>query len=106
MSGENRSRRAVPIGEILDAYLAETEQSSVRPLARVREAWGAIVRDKRIHGTRVAAFQDGRAIIEVKSPPLVAELSQFRRKELLDAVQRFLTTDPKVRELRFRLSAW
>ncbi len=106
MNSERPPRKAVPIGEILDAYLAETERSSVKPLSLVKGAWGSICKTRHIQGTRVASFKEGKVTIEVKSPPLVAELAQFRRKELLDALQRALVVDAKVSDLRFRLSAW
>ena len=106
MSSEKPSRRAVPIGEILDAYLAETERSSVKPLAVTKRAWETLTKARHIKGTRVASLKEGKVVIEVKSPPLVAELAQFRRRELLDALQRETRTETKIKDLRFRLSAW
>ncbi|MFT7618841.1 MAG: hypothetical protein ACI97A_002489 [Planctomycetota bacterium] len=106
MSSDRPSRRAVPIGEILDAYIAETERTSVKPLAVTKRAWESIAKARHIKGTRIASLKEGKVIIEVKSPPLVAELAQFRRRELLDALQRETRAETQIKDLRFRLSAW
>ncbi len=106
MESERRSRNAVPIGDILDAYLAETERSSVKPLAQVRHGWESLVQSKKLNGTRVASFKEGKVTIEVKSPPLLAELAQFRRKELLLTLQSTVSPEVSICDLRFRLSAW
>lgn len=106
MEPERRSRNAVPIGEILDAYIAETERSSVKPLAQVRHGWESLVQAKKLNGTRVASFKEGKVTIEVKSPPLLAELAQFRSKELLLALQTLVGGEARVSNLRFKLSAW
>ncbi len=106
MTPKRPSRQAVPIGEILDTFLSEAHRDSVRPMERLRASWARITEKKHIQGTRVTQIRQGRVTIEVKSPPLVAELAQFRRRELLDDLQRDLSGEPKVRTLLFRLGAW
>ena len=106
MTRKQPSRQAVSIGEILDSFLSEAHRDSVRPMERLRASWERITEKKRIRGTRVVQVKQGRVTIEVKSPPLVAELAQFRRRELLNDLQRDLAGDPNIKTLQFRLGAW
>ena len=106
MRPEKRPGSLSRIGDVIDAFIRETEREAVGPTQRVKEAWNQLTTQKKIKNTRVSFFKEGNASIEVKSPPLCAELSQFRRRELLESMQRLLNDDPVVKELRFRLGAW
>jgi predicted nucleic acid-binding Zn ribbon protein len=106
MNQDRKSNQATPIGDIIGKFIRQTEEQAVKPMQLVRNAWEAVCKEKRIYGTRVVTFQEGKVAIEVKSPPLCAELAQFRRRELLEEMQRRLVSEPQVKELRFRLGAW
>ncbi|MCA9322421.1 MAG: DUF721 domain-containing protein [Planctomycetes bacterium] len=104
---EGQPKGAQPIGEIVDALLRKTEAEALVPTQRVAAAWKRIVaRDHKITRTRLANFRRGVAVVEVVSPPLCAELAQFRRDQLLASLRQELEDNPPVRELRFRLGAF
>ena len=102
------SREPVPIGEILQEFLARTEREKVQPRHRVESAWRTVWARESSDpdATRVAQWRRGIAYIEVKSPPLCAELSQFRRRDLEAALRRELGDEVAVKRLQFRLGAW
>lgn len=103
---KERKESAVPIGDILAEFLHAKEREAVRPIQRLEAAWKELQKTGRLDGTRVAAYRSGAAVIEVKSPPLCAELAQFRRREILARLQNELAGDPPLDELKFRLGAW
>ena len=101
-----RKESAVPIGDILTDLIDAKEREAVRPIQRLQAAWATLQAAGRLEGTRIAGYRSGAAIIEVKSPPLCAELAQFRRREILGRLREELAGDPPLDELRFRLGAW
>ena len=106
MDARDKKRGPQPIGEILHEFLREKERDAVDPRQRVVRAWSAAIADDPAPGTRVTTFRKGIVTIEVKSPPLCAELSQFRRRDLLSRMQRSMGDGVIVKDLRFRLGSW
>ncbi|MEZ6196340.1 MAG: DUF721 domain-containing protein [Planctomycetota bacterium] len=94
------------LGEIVRGLLDVKRREQVEPRHRIINAWERITASRRISGTRVGGWKDGTAVIEVDSPPLCAELAQFRRIELLDALREELEGNPALRDVRFRLGAF
>ena len=94
------------LGEIVRTVLEDKRRSQVEPRWRVMRAWETVAEARAIAGTRVATWREGIALIEVASPPLCAELIQFRRPELLDAMRAELDTNPPLKDIRFRLGAF
>ncbi|MCB9833505.1 MAG: DUF721 domain-containing protein [Planctomycetes bacterium] len=103
---EERRESAVPIGEVLARILGAKERESVRPMQRLQAAWARLQTRGRLEGTRVSAYAAKAVVIEVRSPPLCAELAQFRRRELLSSLRAELGGDPPLDEIKFRLGAW
>jgi Dna[CI] antecedent DciA-like protein len=94
------------LGPILRAFLDDKRRLQVEPRLRVVRAWDDLAEAQGLRGTRVAAWRESIAIIEVASPPLCAELVQFRRPELLDAMREALDAQPPLKDIRFRLGAF
>lgn len=94
------------LGEILDSFLSKKESEVVAPRQRVEKAWLKICEGLNIQGTRVAGFRTGEVQIEVASPPLCAELSQFRRAELEHQLATELGSTNPVKSLRFKLGVF
>ena len=94
------------LGPIVRAYLDDKRRTQVEPRLRVLHAWERVAEAQGLRGTRVGAWREGVAVIEVASPPLCAELVQFRRLELLDAMREELDTSPPLKDIRFRLGAF
>lgn len=94
------------LGPILREFLEDKRRTQVEPRWRVQRAWETIAEQQSIAGTRLATWREGIALIEVASPPLCAELIQFRRTELLAAMRAELDTQPPLKDIRFRLGAF
>lgn len=94
------------LSEILGELLERQESEHVGPRRRVEAAWVAVARKLKLRGTRVAGYREGVAQIEIESPPLCAELSQFRRREVERAMEAELGEDNPIKSLRFRLGAF
>lgn len=100
-------REPVQLGELVEDLVRRTREDSVDPLRRIEAAWSELA--ARIEGTadtRVAGFSRGVVSIEVKSPPLCAELAQFRRLRVLTDLRSAVGDTVKVKDVRFRLGAW
>jgi predicted nucleic acid-binding Zn ribbon protein len=74
--------------------------------ARVAAAWNEVAGSELAEETRVSRFRRGVVYIEVASPPLCSELSQFRAMELLQSMRTKLEDEPPIKELRFRLGTF
>ncbi len=94
------------LSEILDTFLSQQESEHVAPKRRVERAWAAVCEHLDIRGTRIAGYRAGEVQIEVASPPLCAELSQFRRQELERALAAKLGSTNPIKSLRFRLGVF
>lgn len=100
------NRDAQRVGDILRGYLAHKETTAVVPRQRIEEAWTRLCRREGFGRTRIAGLRGKDVIIEVESPPLCAELAQFRSRELLQQMQRELGDHVRIDSLRFRLGAF
>ena len=94
------------LADILGPLLERQETEQVEPRRRVVAAWRRVAEKLGLRGTRVAGFRDGIVQIEIESPPLCAELSQFRRSEVERAMDAELGEDNPLKSLRFRLGAF
>ena len=104
-SGSN-SRNAVLLGDVIRGVMRDAEMERQAPLDRVRQAWETVTEGMVARDSRVASLYRGTATIEVKSPPLCAELAQFRARRLLERVRLELKDEPVIKRLRFKLGAW
>lgn len=107
MTGTEGNEGPESVGDILDDLLERTARDSVAPMRMLVDAWGRLMkRDATLGSTRIAAYRKGVVVIEVSSPPVCAELAQFRRMEVLERLRRELREEVAVKELRFRLGAF
>ena len=100
-------REPVHLGEIVEDLVRRTREESVDPLRRIEAAWSELA--ARMEGagdTRVAGFSRGVVSVEVKSPPLCAEVAQFRRLRVLADLRAAVGESVRVKDVRFRLGAW
>ena len=104
----SKQRRARPtaLNEVLQVVLQEAESEMDAGGARVAAAWAAVAGGELAEETRVSRFRRGVVYIEVASPPLCSELSQFRAMSLLQGMRAKLDDEPPVKELRFRLGTF
>ena len=100
-------REPVSIGDLVEDLVNRTREESVDPLRRVEAAWAVVAAR---HGcgddSRVAGFARGVVSIAVKSPPLCAELAQFRRLRVVADLRGAVGDSVRVKDVRFRLGAW
>ncbi len=93
--------RAEPIGEVVRRLLRRHELDRCSDRERVWRAWEEVVGRDAAH-TELVGLQRNVATFRVDSSPLLAELSSFRKQELLEGL-RARVKSYFVRDLRFRL---
>ena len=89
------------VGEILPRVLPGTGSGTRRRESAVARLWGGVAGPRLAAETRPSTLRRGVLTVEVRSSPLLAELSGFRAQELLS---RLVAADPsgRVTGLRFR----
>jgi len=93
--------RAEPLGEILQRWLARSGLLRLSDRDRVWEAWQRRLGADAAH-TALLSLKRNVATFSVDSSALLSELNNFRKVELLEALQREVRTY-FVRDIRFRL---
>ena len=96
-----RPVRAEPIGAIARRWAARAGLLRPSDRRRVWDAWQAHLGSEAAH-TRLDVLRNHVATFVVDSSPLLAELNNFRKAELLDMLQRDVPSC-FVADLRFRL---
>ena len=99
-------RKPTPLGELIESYIRAKEAEVLEPRQRIEAAWARIVSAGLAPGTRVGGYRDGVLTVEVRSPPVFAELSQFGRRRLLDRLLEDVGGDAPIKDLKFRLGSW
>ena len=93
--------RSEPLGDVLRRALKRRGLLDPRPRQRVWDAWTHLLGRTADH-TRLAALRDHVATFLVDSSPLLSELNNFRKQELLEGL-RDQVKSYFVRDIRFRL---
>lgn len=96
--------RAFEAGELSTRFLKTRELKAPDKHQRLREAWVQIVGDELAGKTHVVRYRGGIVTVDVKGSPLLQELEQFYKNELLESL-RGAVTNVLVRDIRFRLEA-
>ena len=99
------SRGPIPLNEILDSVLDRAGRRNQGDFEVVRTAWDDLCAHEGIEQTRAVKYDRGTLAVEVVSPPLCAELAQFRGPALLASLRERVGDRPHVRRLAFRLGA-
>ena len=90
--------------DLVPGVLRGMRRSVAGPVARIRDAWPAVVGEVTASRTRVTAFGDGRVRVEVASAALKQDLAVFRRTAVLRGLQERLP-DLRIRGVSYRVGA-
>ncbi len=97
----HRNRRPERLGDVLRELFAVRGLNRVTVGRSLERAWAEVAGAEVASRTRVGRVRHGVVEILVSDSSLLHELVAFRRKELLEGMQKRLGA--RVRELRFRL---
>ena len=102
---ERRGGAPEAVGEILPRVMREAGVHRARKASGIGALWERAAGTEFAQETRPSTLRHGVLTVEVRSAPLLAELSGFRTQELL---ARVLAEDPsgRVTGLRFRLGVF
>jgi len=92
---------AEPLGDVLQRWLARSGLLRLPDRDRVWDAWQRELGPDAAH-TRLVSLKGNVALFSVDSSALLSELNNFRKVELLEALQREVRTY-FVRDIRLRL---
>jgi hypothetical protein len=101
LNAEKRGGAPEAVGEILRRVLPAGGSTTRRRESAVARLWREAAGPELAEETRLATLRHGVLVVEVRSSPLLAELSGFRAQELLS---RLVAADPsgRVTGLKFR----
>jgi hypothetical protein len=94
-----------PFGEILSRLFASRGWGRQQERLRLEKAWSEAAGNEWIEETRVAVLRRNVLEIEVRSPVLLQELSQFHKRRLLEAIRGILK-GVTIKDLRFKIGVW
>ena len=97
--------RARALGNLIDEVFKDTGLDAWMALRRVREAWVAAAGSRIASHTRVLSLKSAVLRVEVDSAPLQAELSGFRKAELLKRLAEELPAK-RILDLKFTPGSW
>jgi len=92
----------IPIKDLIGDVTAQLGLNQRAHLQAIADTYARTVEPQVLASTRLATLRNGVLEIEVRAAPLLMELSQFRKRDIL---RRLREEHPHVRDLRFRASA-
>ena len=105
MGTERRSRPIHTLGEAIASFMERAGLSRRTLHDQVGRAWVEVVGPENAVHTRVSrTIRRGVLRVEVDSPTLLAELSGFRKAEILHGLQERIKRK-HIEDIRFRLGA-
>jgi predicted nucleic acid-binding Zn ribbon protein len=106
MSGRPDRRRVFSLQEAIASFMEHSGFSKRTFQDRIGRAWCEILGAETARHTRLArTVKRGVLEVQVDSPALLAELSGFRKAEILKALQEQVT-QVFIEDIRFRLGSW
>lgn len=94
-------RKAEPVGEVLGRWIERSGVLNRSDRDRVWQAWRELLGSEAEH-TQLVGLRNHVATFIVDSSPLLSELNNFRKQELLEGLRERVRST-FVRDLRFRL---
>jgi predicted nucleic acid-binding Zn ribbon protein len=104
-AGRPREKGPERLGDILAQLFAVRGWGRRQEMLRLEEAWADTVGPTVIEHTRLAGLRRGVLEVLVDSAIMHQELSNFRRRALLEELRRRLP-GATLTDLRFRAGAW
>lgn len=104
MSGLRSDRKAQPISGLVDEVLSGVTVQKKRSSDALTRAWSVAAGEAIARHSRVVGLRQGTLQIAVQGAPLLHQLTQFRKRALLSALQK----DPAgtgIRDLRFSMES-
>ena len=89
------------LGQVLKRMFGNRIRRGVSKLMKLQATWKDVVEEEVACCSRITSFRRGIVYIEVDSPALMYELSQFRKKEILEGI-RNRTRLNDVEDLKFK----